>query len=53
VRIVQALYESAGSGKAVAIPPYRESRRPSGRQRMSKPGIRKPALVKVQSASVD
>jgi predicted dehydrogenase len=53
VRIVQALYESAEIGKAVAIPPFREGRRPSGRQRMSKPGIRKPALVKVQSASVD
>ena len=53
VRIVQALYESAEIGRAVAIPPFRESRRPSGRQRISRPGIRKPALVKVQSASVD
>ena len=53
VRIVQALYESAEIGKAVAIAPFRKARRPSGRQRMSKPGIRKPALVKVQSASVD
>ena len=53
VRIVQALYESAEIGRAVAIPPYREARRPSGRQRISRPGIRKPALVKVQSASVD
>ena len=53
LRIVQALYESAEIGRAVAIPPYREARRPSGRQRISRPGIRKPALVKVQSASVD
>jgi glucose-fructose oxidoreductase len=53
VRIVEALYRSAKTGKAVAIPPFRKTRRPTGRQRVSRPGIRKPALVKVQSASVD
>ena len=53
MRIVQALYESAETGKAVAIPPFRERARPSGRQRITRPGVRKPALVKVQSASVD
>jgi len=53
VRIVQALYQSAETGKAVAIPPFDKPRRPSGRQRITRPGIRKPALVKVQSASVD
>jgi predicted dehydrogenase len=51
VRIVQALYESAATGKAVAIRPHREAKRPTGRQRISKPGIRKPRMVKVQSAS--
>jgi glucose-fructose oxidoreductase len=53
VRIVQALYRSAQTGAAVAIPAFRKTRRPTGRQRVSRPGIRKPALVKVQSASVD
>ncbi|HVS31893.1 MAG TPA: Gfo/Idh/MocA family oxidoreductase [Thermoanaerobaculia bacterium] len=53
VRIVQALYESAETGKAVAIPPFERSRRPTGQQRITKPGVRKPALVKVQSASED
>jgi predicted dehydrogenase len=53
VRIVEALSRSARTGKAVAIPPFRKARRPSGRQRISRPGIRKPALVKVQSAGVD
>jgi predicted dehydrogenase len=53
VRIVEALYRSAKSGRAVAIPPFEKTRRPSGRQRITRPGIRKPALVKVQSASVD
>src|SRR6188768_738811 len=47
VRIVQALYRSAKSGRAIAIPPFEKTRRPSGRQRITRPGIRKPALVKV------
>ena len=51
VRIVQALYESGETGKAVSIPPFERSRRPTGRQRITRPGVRKPALVKVQSAS--
>jgi predicted dehydrogenase len=53
VRIVQALYTSARTGKAVAIPPFTKTKRPTGRQRITRPGIRKPALVKVQSASED
>jgi predicted dehydrogenase len=50
VRIVQALYESAETGKAVAIPPFVRAKRPSPRQRITKPGVRKPRLLKVQSA---
>ena len=53
VRIVQALYESADTGKAVGIPPFERSKRPTGRQRITRPGVRKPDLVKVQSASED
>jgi predicted dehydrogenase len=53
VRIVQALYRSAKTGRAVAIPPFTKAKRPSGRQRISRPGVRKPALLKVQSASED
>jgi glucose-fructose oxidoreductase len=53
VRIVQALYKSARTGKAVRLPPFERSKRPSGRQRITRPGVRKPALVKVQSASED
>ncbi len=33
--------------------PYVESKWPSGRQRVVKPGLARPRLVKVQSASVD
>ena len=51
VRIVQALYKSAKTGRAVAIPPFTKTKRPTGRQRISRPGVRKPPLVKVQSAS--
>ena len=32
VRIVQALYESAETGKAVSIPPFERTKRPTGRQ---------------------
>lgn len=53
VRIIQALYESAQSGRAVRVPPFRKSVRPSGRQRIVRPGVRKPKLVRVQSASVN
>jgi glucose-fructose oxidoreductase len=45
VRIVQALYESAETGKAVAIPPFERTKRPSGKQRITRPGIEKPELV--------
>ena len=53
VRIVQALYKSAASGRPVAIPPFKKRTRPTGRQRITRPGVRKPSLVKVQSASED
>jgi glucose-fructose oxidoreductase len=51
VRIVQALYESAETGKAVQISPYRPAKQPTSRQRMRRPGVAKPKLVKVKSAS--
>ena len=34
VRIVQALYESAETGKAVRIPPFHAAKQPTGRQRI-------------------
>jgi glucose-fructose oxidoreductase len=52
VRIVQALYESAETGKVVQIPPYKPARRPTGQQRIRRPGVPEPDLVKVKSASV-
>jgi predicted dehydrogenase len=53
VRIVEALYASAKSGKPVPIHPFTKERRPTGRQRITRPGVRKPSLIKVQSASQD
>ncbi len=53
VRIVQALYRSAGSGKAVALPAFRKAKRPTSRQRVTRPGVRKPQLIKVKSGSED
>ena len=53
VRIVQALYKSAGSGRPISLPPATKEPHPTRRQRITRPGIRKPRLVKVQSASVD
>lgn len=50
VRIVEALYKAAKTGKAVTIPAFRDAK-PDGNQRITRPGIRKPRLVKVQSAS--
>jgi glucose-fructose oxidoreductase len=51
VRIVEALYRSATTGKTVALPAYKDTKRPSTRQLIRRPGVRKPQLVKVQSAS--
>ena len=53
VRIVEALYASARTGKPVTLRPFHKRQRPSGQQRITRPGIRKPTLVKVQSASQD
>jgi len=53
VRIVQALYESAETGKVVQVPPFEKRTRPTGKQRITRPGIGKPVLVNVESASED
>jgi glucose-fructose oxidoreductase len=53
VRIVQALYESAETGKAVSIPPFERTRRPTGRQRITRPGVREPELVHARSGTRD
>jgi predicted dehydrogenase len=49
VRIVEALYESADTGKAIQIPPYQPSKRPDSRQRIVRPPVKEPRLTKVAS----
>jgi predicted dehydrogenase len=51
VRIVQALYKSAKTGRAVKIPPFRAAKQPTSRQLIRRPGIPKPSLVRVKSGS--
>ena len=53
VRIVEALYQSARLGRVVRIPQFSETQRPTSTQRITRPGIKKPRLIKVQSASRD
>ena len=51
VRIVQALYESAETGKAVQIPPFEDTARPTGRQTIRRPAVRKPSLIRTERSS--
>ena len=51
VRIVEALYRSAKTGRPVKLPPFEDQKRPTKAQTIKRPGVRKPELVKVQSAS--
>ena len=49
VRIVEAIYRSAAKGRAVTLPAFTKARRPTGRQRIVRPGVRKPEVVKAKS----
>lgn len=52
VRIIEALYRSAKSGRSVKIAPVRQAQRPSAKHTIRRPPIEKPALVHVESASL-
>jgi glucose-fructose oxidoreductase len=51
VRVIEALYKSANMGKAVRLKPLAKSARPSMKQEIKRPPVRKPELVKAKSAS--
>ena len=51
IRIVNALYRSAKSGKAMSIDPVSKSTRPTMKQEIHRPAVRKPKLVKTKSPS--
>jgi len=48
VRIIQALYESAKRGKPVRLTPLKKRQRPSLRQEIKRPPIRKPEVVEAE-----
>lgn len=48
VRIVEALYRSAASGRPVRLPGFVKRTRPSLKQEIRRPPIRKPKLVRVE-----
>ena len=52
VRIIEALYRSVKRGRPVKIEPVRQAQRPSVKQTIRRPAIAKPALVHVESASL-
>jgi glucose-fructose oxidoreductase len=51
VRIVQAIYESAQSGRSVKIPELPAKKRPSTRQEIRRPAHGKPETVRTKSPS--
>jgi predicted dehydrogenase len=51
VRIIEALYESAGTGRSVKLKPLTKAKRPSLRQEIRRAPVRKPELIQVQSGS--
>ena len=53
VRVIQALYRAAQTGKAVELAPFSRRERPSLEQEIRRPPIDKPATVHVQSPSGD
>jgi predicted dehydrogenase len=52
VRIIEALYRSAQTGRAVKLPKFVD-KKPALAQKTRRPGVRKPQLVHVASGSVD
>jgi glucose-fructose oxidoreductase len=53
VRVVEALYRSAQTRRPVKLPQFRDPQKPTLRQKIERPGVRKPRLVKVASGSED
>jgi glucose-fructose oxidoreductase len=53
VRIVEALYRSARTGRAVKLPAFKDTQKPGPRQKIRRPGVRKPDLIHVAGASKD
>jgi predicted dehydrogenase len=52
VRIIEALYRSARSGKPIKIQPAKRIQRPTMKQVIKRPPVAKPPLVHVESAAL-
>jgi predicted dehydrogenase len=48
VRIIQALYESAETGRPIEIQPYAPDERPSGQMRITRPAVDEPDMVNTE-----
>jgi hypothetical protein len=51
VRIIEALYRSAETGRPVRLGPFAAPPRPTPRKEERRPAVRKPKLVKAKPAS--
>ena len=51
VRVIRALYRSAETGQPVTLPPFSKEDRPSLAQEISRPPVRKAALVNTEAPS--
>lgn len=51
IRIIRALYESADRGKPVKLDPFEKAKRPTRRQEMLAPPVKKPSLVNAEPSS--
>lgn len=52
VRIIEALYRSAKMKRPIKVSPVRRTQRPTMKQEIRRPAVRKPTLIHVQSASL-
>lgn len=53
VRVIEGLYRSAREGRPLRLPEFQKRTRPTIEQEITVPPVRKPRLVKVESASGD
>ena len=51
IRVIQALYRSADTGTPVSLEPFTKEERPSLAQAVTRPPVRKPALVNTEAPS--
>lgn len=53
VRVIEGLYRSAREGRPLRLPEFQKRKRPTIEQEITVPPVRKPQLVRVESASGD